>query len=543
MKENKSVAAVTKIAEKYSYNVEKQIKELKRCVREGHKAGDILMVGTAYCLLAGAYYRIEDTNGILSNSLKAITLLKDTNEYTYLAQSYMCLGYAYLHQGNYQLSMVNDEIAYRIIQKHRIKGPARLLVLNNLSASYHNMGDYRTSVRILNECLELLKEKEYADDDMSNQTMVYINIAEDYMKIGDHKAAMDALTPVEKWIDKISYLPFVCDYYLRCALVSYCIGDVEEGNKYTDRALGLVPNDVYPLPIYDDLRALTHHLAVNGDRDRADRILGLMTVFAEKNTGTLEQLFAARTMADYYKQFGDFESAALYYSKYEELSEKRLDELNETQLIIHKTTQNTEREIRRLQRKMRSSEEMYSLEPLTKLLNRSALLRVSSEFIERAAKKRQKVGAIFIDIDYFKQCNDTYGHAKGDEIIKEVARACKTQETKDVRFARYGGDEFFGITKGLSDAEVCSVAGRICKTIQKLGIPNVYNPNGGIVTLSAGVANVTITDRTDTILEIANYADKALYYAKNAGRNAIYEIVYGDGADEEAGSSYVQIDF
>ncbi|MBR5942344.1 MAG: GGDEF domain-containing protein, partial [Clostridia bacterium] len=170
--------------------------------------------------------------------------------------------------------------------------------------------------------------------------------------------------------------------------------------------------------------------------------------------------------------------------------------------------------------------------------------RVSSEFIESAAKKRQKVGVIFIDIDCFKECNDTYGHAKGDEIIRQVADVCRKRETKNVRFARYGGDEFFGITRGLTNGEVCDIARIICKDIRLADIPNEKNPNGGRLTLSAGVINVTITDKTDTILEIANYADKALYYAKNAGRNAIYELVHSDGGTNDTGSSaYIKIDF
>lgn len=173
---------------------------------------------------------------------------------------------------------------------------------------------------------------------------------------------------------------------------------------------------------------------------------------------------------------------------------------------------------------------------------RSALLRISSDFIALAAKKKQKVGAIFIDIDCFKECNDTYGHARGDEIIREVARICRKQETPNIRFARYGGDEFFGLTRGMTDDEVCDVARKICRAVKSAGIPNEKNPNGGRLTLSVGVVNVVITEKTDTILEIANYADKAVYHAKSAGRNAIYELVRDSDA-KDSGVSYVRIDF
>ena len=59
--------------------------------------------------------------------------------------------------------------------------------------------------------------------------------------------------------------------------------------------------------------------------------------------------------------------------------------------------------------------------------------------------------------------------------------------------------------------------------------------------MSAGVVNVTITDHTDTIIEIANYADKAVYYAKNSGKNAIYLLEYG--SSDKKGASFINIDF
>lgn len=180
---------------------------------------------------------------------------------------------------------------------------------------------------------------------------------------------------------------------------------------------------------------------------------------------------------------------------------------------------------------------------MTKLFNRAALLKISSEFIAAAAKKKQKIGAIFIDIDYFKECNDTYGHAKGDEIIKEVAAACKAEEASNIRFARYGGDEFFGITRGLDDKEVADTARRICRRIRKADIPNEKNPHGQRITLSAGVVNVAITDRTDTIIEIANYADKAVYYAKNAGKNAIYLLDHDRSGKNGKTAGFIKIDF
>ena len=542
MKESKSIRKVKDLVKTCGDDPKKMIRELKRLIREERRSGDYVLVGAAYCRIAEACNAIGDLDGLLSNALKAVALLKDSNEYEWIAKSYTALGQAYTNRENHQLAFSCDKLVYEIVRRHRIKGDLKLIALNNLSASYHVMGDLRKSIRYLVECIDLLRE----DPEASNEdlAMYLLNLSQYRKDNGEGELARDVFQSMAPWIDGIAPSPLACDYYIRSALLYYAQGDREAGDRHTDAAFSLMPKDFYPLPIYDDLRELSHFLSQNGDRARAETVLGLMTVFAEKNKGTFEQIIALRTMADSYLQFGDYKRSAEYYARYEEMNEKHLQELQEMQMKLYSTTQYTELEIRKLKLEMRKNEELVSLEPLTKLLNRSALLRVSSEFIESAAKKRQKVGAIFIDIDCFKECNDTYGHAKGDEIIKEVARACKKQENTNVRFARYGGDEYFGITRGLSDGEVCEVARRIAGAVRAANIPHEKNPNGGVITLSVGVVNVPITDKTNNILEISSYADKAVYYAKNKGKNAIYQYLLHGGDDaKEPAACFAKVDF
>ena len=541
MRKNKSLSLVLEAYEQNKGDTQKQIWELQRCLKEGRKSGNILMVGAAYCGLAEVYSETDDLHNLLVNSLKAITILKDTDAYDWLARAYFALGRAYINQGNDQMSLVCDEKAYKIVKRHRIKGSTRIAALNNLSVSYHAMEEPKKSIKYLNECIDLLKKE--CSEKYTDLFMYSINLAGCYRDVGELDRADETFDSVSGLLEKVGIPPLVCDYYVRRAIVAYLRKDIPTGNGYMDTALSIFPENVYPLPLYDDLCEVGRILSKNKDRERSDRIFKLVTVFAENNDGTLEQLFATRMIANYYKDFGEYQLASEFFSKYEALHEKQMRELKEVQMKLHSTTNNTEAEIRKLKRMMRENEDLFSRDPLSKLLNRSALLRVSSEFIESAAKKRQKVGILFIDIDCFKECNDTYGHAKGDEIIRKVAGVCKKQETKNIRFARYGGDEFFGITRGLSDEEVHDVARRISRDIRKADIPNEKSPHGGRLTLSVGVINVAITGKTDTILEIANYADKALYHAKNAGRNAIYELVHGDGKANSGDSAYIKIDF
>ena len=91
--------------------------------------------------------------------------------------------------------------------------------------------------------------------------------------------------------------------------------------------------------------------------------------------------------------------------------------------------------------------------------------------------------------------------------------------------------------------ESLETVSRICRRIRDLDIPNEKSPNGQRITLSAGVVNVAVTEQTDTIIEIANYADKALYHAKKAGKDAIYLLDRESRDAQDKDPAYVRIEF
>lgn len=509
--------------------------------RQGRNTGDSCLIGAAYFYIGYVFYELDDRDGVFTNALKAVAMLKDSTEYNLLVRAYIMLGYGYARQENYQMELDCYDKAYVLARKHRIKGNIWITLLNDLSNCYHQLGDHKSAIQMMDECISNFEA--LSPDDYASRAMYSINLSEYYKDNDQPDKAREILIGMGDWIGNVDFKGLVCDYYLRLALVSFKLDDPTNGKKYIDRSFENVPENMFPHPIYDDYRQLSHILVTDGDKKRAEKILKLMKNYARNNPGTIEQLIAYRTMSEYYARFGEEKLALDYYSRLDELYENRIDEFRKIQLNINKKMQDADKEIFKLNKKIRESEELSLREPLTKLLNRSALLKIASDFIDTAAKKKEKVGAIFIDIDFFKECNDTYGHVQGDEILREVARTCKKEETSAIRFARYGGDEFFCVTHGLDDKEVSEIARRICARIRKADIPNEKNPNGHRVTLSVGVVNVPITGHTDTILEIANYADRAVYFAKNEGKDRIYFLDHGRKDISGNDAPYVRVEF
>jgi diguanylate cyclase (GGDEF)-like protein len=161
---------------------------------------------------------------------------------------------------------------------------------------------------------------------------------------------------------------------------------------------------------------------------------------------------------------------------------------------------------------------------LTGVYNRRYVDRRLLEEIARARRQGYKLSCMYIDIDYFKQVNDSVGHLGGDDVLREVAARIKAELRQSDALGRFGGEEFVAL---LIDAELGSavvVAERIRASIADLPFPI----NTGVtldVTVSIGVATLTETDRSEPIETMAQQliakADHALYEAKESGRNRV----------------------
>lgn len=167
--------------------------------------------------------------------------------------------------------------------------------------------------------------------------------------------------------------------------------------------------------------------------------------------------------------------------------------------------------------------EMLSItDPLTGLGNRRHLDEEVQLEWRRAGMRAEPLSLLMIDIDYFKQYNDRYGHAAGDKVLQEVAAAIRRSVTRGADLvARYGGEEFTVLLPSTNLAGAVSVADGIRQAICELAIPH-EDSSLGQVTISIGVATVEpAVDRNAELVALFSAADRALYSAKAAGRNTV----------------------
>lgn len=181
--------------------------------------------------------------------------------------------------------------------------------------------------------------------------------------------------------------------------------------------------------------------------------------------------------------------------------------------------------LRELQKQLESSntelQRLSSMDGLTELANRRSFDEKLSEEIKRGAREKTELSLIMIDIDFFKPFNDSYGHQGGDDCLKKVAHSLGEMACRPADMAaRYGGEEFAVILPLTNASGALTIGEKLRAGVEALQIPHEGSKVKATVTISLGCATI-IPDKNATPETLIEMADKALYSAKENGRNKL----------------------
>jgi len=185
--------------------------------------------------------------------------------------------------------------------------------------------------------------------------------------------------------------------------------------------------------------------------------------------------------------------------------------------LIQERMQETNNEITKLKTELASVKEAAEQDALTGLKNRGAFDQKIKHIM--TSKEAKEVSLIMIDIDLFKRINDNFGHLVGDRVIRYISSLLTQLIDKKHFISRYGGEEFTVILEGVpaEDAQLLANKVRIAMANSKLQRKGSHDTLGQ-VTLSAGIASLSVKDNAESFI---SRADKALYHAKETGRNKV----------------------
>ena len=183
---------------------------------------------------------------------------------------------------------------------------------------------------------------------------------------------------------------------------------------------------------------------------------------------------------------------------------------------------------RQLREQAQQLQALSNIDSLTGVANRRSFDSRFQEEFQRAQRHGGHLSVLMLDIDYFKEYNDTYGHQAGDTCLTVVANALKHCLQRGGDFvARYGGEEFSVVLPGSDHKAACTVAVALQEQVAMLGMPHASSQASSHLTVSIGVATVC-PERDARAMDLLRAADVALYQAKRLGRN---RVVSADALD------------
>lgn len=164
-----------------------------------------------------------------------------------------------------------------------------------------------------------------------------------------------------------------------------------------------------------------------------------------------------------------------------------------------------------------SAEQLARTDSLTGLLNRRAFMKLAERELSMSARTAQSVSCVMLDLDYFKQVNDSFGHLAGDAVLQAVAEELQVCGREYDLVCRYGGEEFCIVLPNTPESGAASVAERLRHAVAEQRFDKTGE--GLSITASFGVAEWS--GPTDELVDIIDRADQALLRAKKAGRNCV----------------------
>jgi len=193
--------------------------------------------------------------------------------------------------------------------------------------------------------------------------------------------------------------------------------------------------------------------------------------------------------------------------------------LNKQAKIIEEKNCKLEKIIKELKEKKEEISRLARLDGLTGVYNRRVFDENFDNEWSRCFRNKKEISMVMIDIDYFKQYNDTYGHLEGDDALKKVAKEIvKTVGRSYDEVFRYGGEEFVVLLPETDYQGAFFIAENIRKNIEKLKIEHSGSTILNYLTISLGLSTCTPNDKNDK-MSLLDVADKKLYEAKRGGKN------------------------
>ncbi len=448
---------ITDIQESRGKDSQKTIACCKELEQYGLSHNENALIGFARFSLGETYYLMNDTASFYREMIMCLDPLKEIKEWGYLTMANNMLGIMSLNRGNAPFAMDYYMQAIHYCQEYHLTD-LEWVVHMNLGNLYLNIGDPQSAIDNFESGYHYIHTHPETQNYISTLTAACVGLGKAYLELGELNAAdefnhrllsecMPQLFPMEKLV-----------VYCFEARLYHAMNREEEWKNCIKLIRDNFNEEVPVLDVFDDFYDYLKMLLETESYSDFQAIMELMEQSTHRSgiRNLEKKLLILKLRRD--KALGDEESyreSAVRFFEIDQLMDQEnvmmianTIELRSRLNDLTTITKEVELENRALQRKSET-------DALTGIYNRLKLNEYGDIAFQRAMKNQVGFAVEILDIDYFKEFNDNYGHQAGDKCIRFIADCLTSlQAHSGVFVSRYGGDEFVILYEGYSDKEV-----------------------------------------------------------------------------------------
>ena len=485
--------------------------------------GSQKLAGLGLYYLAEYYWQNDQYENTLQCLTESIGYLKNEQMYELLARTYNMMGAVSDRKNNRMVALSSYYNCLQYAEKYHfyyIQGMAE----SNIAYTLVMMRLRQEATQHYGIAVDSYSKSEKTYQLNYNRINCMIECGCCHMYMGEMEEALRLWNQIEQIIREAPesyYSKITVEMYrISCELLQ---GHEEEALKLAaDLLEQLSDRDVFE-EIMDELVILAGILAILPDGKYLEE---LIRIIDEKNieehynifldlypfkSELLQKKGLTWEYIDYTRQYFDI------YEKYQQENREALINVIELQNRLKNVTLDWTN----MKASNRELESLAMHDELTGLANRTFLHEYLTSSFEHAYEEHELMGVELMDIDFFKEYNDHYGHLAGDQCLKAIAGVLRKQQVPGKIFcARYGGDEFMILYTGMTVEKIRRVAEDILREVRKLKLPHECSNCSNYVSVSQGVF-VRIPVGNSKEWDFTSRADDLLYKAKSCGRNSI----------------------
>lgn len=484
--------------------------------------GDNSLLGFTYFYRGEAYYILNKTEFMFRYMTKAIPYLSDTAQWELLARVYNMMAIVSINRGHAPVAVDYYLTALKCAKEHNIDSIICSIHIN-LGYLYMQNAVYDEGQQHFEEAYKIYLQSSDKEAQIGRLNMIYTNLITCHMLQSDMDTASHYL---ERLMTECSPHFNNMDYvYVGCMTARYyhLCKDYAKRDETIEDILSRLKEPLPILDLFDDLYALclltleienynaflqilnelepeVYH---TGMRNLERKILELKIQYYRKKRETDNYLLA---------------TARLY--TFSTTMEKENALMISNMIHVRTALEHARENQKKIEKENAILTRKSETDSLTGLANRYRMTDVFQQMLDNCRENRKTLSVEILDIDYFKEYNDNYGHQAGDECIRKVAGIINEMQGDTVFCARYGGDEFIIIYDGLEKEEVLERAKKLRNDIIAQNITHEFSKSAPFVTVSQGICHAVPTPGNKN-WDFLHVADEYLYMVKKQERNSI----------------------